>query len=67
MKYLQKILEFKLIIGLIYLTMGFIVAFFTNIKFVDYTMAFIVATFIAFYIEYNNNQSKLMVMIRKYF
>ena len=67
MEYLKKISEYKLSLVLIFLTMGVIITTFTNIKFVDFILAFIVATLFAFYIEYNNSQSKLMIILRKYF
>lgn len=67
MECLKKISEYKLSLVLIFLTMGVIITTFTNIKFVDFILAFIVATLFAFYIEYNNSQSKLMIILRKYF
>ena len=67
MECLKKISEYKLSLVLIFLTMGVIITTFTNIKFVDFILAFMVATLFAFYIEYNNSQSKLMIILRKYF
>jgi hypothetical protein len=67
MECLKKISEYKVSLVLIFLTMGVIITTFTNIKFVDFILAFMVATLFAFYIEYNNSQSKLMIILRKYF
>jgi hypothetical protein len=67
MECLKKISEYKLSLVLIFLTMGVIITTFTNIKFVDFILAFMVATLFAFYIEYNNSQSKLMIVLKKYF
>ena len=67
MECLKKISEYKVSLVLIFLTMGVIITTFTNIKFVDFIFAFILATLFAFYIEYNNSQSKLMIILRKYF
>jgi hypothetical protein len=67
MECLKKISEYKVSLVLIFLTMGVIITTFTNIKFVDFILAFMVATLFAFYIEYNNSQSKLMIVLKKYF
>ena len=67
MECLKKISEYKVSLVLIFLTMGVIITTFTNIKFVDFILAFMVATLFAFYIENNNSQSKLMIILRKYF
>ena len=38
-----------------------------DIDLLDFTLVFIVAVLFAFYIEYNNSNSKLMVILREYF
>lgn len=67
MKYLEKIVEHKSSLVLIFLILSLIVTSFTNIDLLDFTLVFIVAILFAFYIEYNNSKSKLMIILRKYF
>lgn len=67
MKYLEKIEEHKSSLVLIFLILSLIVTSFTNIDLLDFTLVFIVAVLFAFYIEYNNSNSKLMMILRKYF
>ena len=67
MKYLEKIVEHKSSLVLIFLILSLIVTLFTNIDLLDFTLVFIVAVLLAFYIEYNNSNSKLMVILREYF
>ncbi len=67
MKYLEKIVEHKSSLVLIFLILSLIVTSFTNIDLLDFTLVFIVAVLFAFYIEYNNSNSKLMMILRKYF
>ena len=67
MKYLEKIVENKSSLVLIFLILSLIVTLFTNIDLLDFTLVFIVAVLFAFYIEYNNSNSKLMVILREYF
>ncbi|MCT7506991.1 hypothetical protein [Aliarcobacter cryaerophilus] len=67
MKYLEKIVEHKSSLVLIFLILSLIVTLFTNIDLLDFTLVFIVAVLFAFYIEYNNSNSKLMVILREYF
>jgi hypothetical protein len=67
MKYLEKIEEHKSSLVLIFLILSLIVTSFTNIDLLDFTLVFIVAVLFAFYIEYNNSNSKLMIFLRKYF
>ena len=67
MKYLEKIVEHKSNLVLIFLILSLIVTLFTNIDLLDFTLVFIVAVLFAFYIEYNNSNSKLMVILREYF
>lgn len=67
MKYLEKIVEHKSSLVLIFLILSLIVTSFTNIDILDFTLVFIVAVLFAFYIEYNNSNSKLMIILRKYF
>ena len=67
MKYLEKIVEHKSSLVLIFLILSLIVTLFTNIDLLDFTLVFIVAILFAFYIEYNNSNSKLMVILREYF
>ncbi|MDX9901054.1 MAG: hypothetical protein RBT22_06145 [Aliarcobacter sp.] len=67
MKYLEKIVEHKSSLVLIFLILSLIVTSFTNIDLLDFTLVFIVAVLFAFYIEYNNSKSKLMIILRKYF
>ena len=67
MKYLEKIVEHKWSLVLIFLILSLIVTLFTNIDLLDFTLVFIVAVLFAFYIEYNNSNSKLMVILREYF
>mgnify|MGYP003429444763 FL=1 len=67
MKYLEKIVEHKSSLVLIFLILSLIVTSFTNIDLLDFTLVFIVAVLFAFYIEYNNSNSKLMVILREYF
>lgn len=67
MKYLEKIEEHKSSLVLIFLILSLIVTLFTNIDLLDFTLVFIVAVLFAFYIEYNNSNSKLMVILREYF
>jgi hypothetical protein len=67
MKYLEKIEEHKSSLVLIFLILSLIVTSFTNIDLLDFTLVFIVAVLFAFYIEYNNSNSKLMVILREYF
>ena len=59
MKYLEKIVEHKSSLVLIFLILSLIVTLFTNIDLLDFTLVFIVAVLFAFYIEYNNSNSKL--------
>lgn len=67
MKYLEKIEEHKSSLVLIFLILSLIVTSFTNIDLLDFTLVFIVAVLFAFYIEYNNSNSKLMIFLREYF
>ena len=67
MKYLEKIVEHKSNLVLIFLILSLIVTLFTNIDLLDFTVVFIVAVLFAYYIEYNNSNSKLMVILREYF
>ena len=67
MKYLEKIEEHKSSLVLIFLILSFFVTSFTNIDLLDFTLVFIVAVLFAFYIEYNNSNSKLMIFLREYF
>ena len=67
MKYLEKIVEHKSSLVLIFLILSLIVTSFTNIDLLDFTLVFIVAVLFAFYIEYNNSNSKLMMILREYF
>ena len=67
MKYLEKIEEHKSSLVLIFLILSFFVTSFTNIDLLDFTLVFIVAILFAFYIEYNNSNSKLMIFLREYF
>ena len=67
MKYLEKIVEHKSSLVLIFLILSLIVTLFTNIDLLDFTLVFIVAVLFAFYIEYNNSNSKLMIILREYF
>ena len=67
MKYLEKIEEHKSSLVLIFLILSLIVTLFTNIDLLDFTLVFIVAVLFAFYIEYNNSNSKLMIFLREYF
>ena len=67
MKYLEKIVEHKSSLVLIFLILSLIVTLFTNIDLLDFTLVFIVAVLFAFYIDYNNSNSKLMVILREYF
>mgnify|MGYP003418155987 FL=1 len=67
MKYLEKIVEHKSSLVLIFLILSLIVTLFTNIDLLDFTLVFIVAVLFAFYIEYKNSNSKLMVILREYF
>lgn len=67
MKYLEKIEEHKSSLVLIFLILSLIGTSFTNIDLLDFTLVFIVAVLFAFYIEYNNSNSKLMVILREYF
>ena len=67
MKYLEKIVEHKSSLVLIFLILSLIVTLFTNIDLLDFTLVFIVAVLFAFYIEYNNSNSKLMMILREYF
>ena len=67
MNYLEKIEEHKSSLVLIFLILSFFVTSFTNIDLLDFTLVFIVAVLFAFYIEYNNSNSKLMVILREYF
>lgn len=67
MKYLEKIVEHKSSLVLIFLILSLIVTSFTNIDLLDFTLVFIVAVLFAFYIEYNNSNSKLMIFLREYF
>ena len=66
MKYLKKIEEHKSSLVLIFLILSLIVTLFTNIDLLDFTLVFIVAVLFAFYIEYNNSTSKLMIFFREY-
>ena len=59
MKYLEKIVEHKSSLVLIFLILSFFVTSFTNIDLLDFTLVFIVAVLFAFYtvlafIAYNN-------------
>lgn len=67
MKYLEKIVEHKSSLVLIFLILSFFVTSFTNIDLLDFTLVFIVAVLFTFYIEYNNSNSKLMMILREYF
>ena len=67
MKYLEKIVEHKSSLVLIFLILSLIVTLFTNIDLLDFTLVFIVAVLFAFYIKYNNSNSKLMIFLREYF
>lgn len=67
MKYLEKIVEHKSSLVLIFLILSFFVTSFTNIDLLDFALVFIVAILFAFYIEYNNSNLKLMVILREYF
>ena len=67
MKYLEKIEEHKSSLVLIFLILSLIVTSFTNIDLLDFTLVFIVAVLFAFYMEYNNSNSKLMIFLREYF
>ena len=67
MKYLEKIEEHKSSLVLIFLILSLIVTSFTNIDLLDFTLVFIVTVLFAFYIEYNNSNSKIMIFLRKYF
>ena len=67
MKYLEKIVEHKSSLVLIFLILSLIVTSFTNIDLLDFTLVFIVAVLFAFYMEYNNSNSKLMMILREYF
>ena len=67
MKYLEKIVEHKSSLVLIFLILSLIVTLFTSIDLLDFTLVFIVAILFAFYIEYNNSNSKLMMILREYF
>ena len=67
MKYLEKIEEHKSSLVLIFLILSLIGTSFTNIDLLDFTLVFIVAVLFTFYIEYNNSNSKLMMILREYF
>ena len=67
MKYLKKIAENKSSLAFLFLILGYIVTSFTNIDWFSFTLAFIVGTLFAFYIEYNNSNSKIMIFFKEYF
>lgn len=67
MSFLKNILNKKIQVGILFVSLGLIIALFTKIKFLSFLFIFILAVWLAFYIEYNSNQSKLMKFIRKWF
>jgi uncharacterized membrane protein len=67
MNFLKNILNKKIQVGILFVSLGLIIALFTKIKFLSFLFIFILAVLLAFYIEYNTNQSKLMKFIRKWF
>jgi uncharacterized membrane protein len=67
MSFLKNILNKKIQVGILFVSLGLIIALFTKIKFLSFLFIFILAVLLAFYIEYNTNQSKLMKFIRKWF
>lgn len=67
MKYLEKIVENKSSLIFLFLILGYIVTSFSNIDWFSFTLAFIIGTLFAFYIEYNNSKSKVMIFLREYF
>ena len=67
MSFLKNILNKKIQVGILFVSLGLIIALFTKIKFLSFLFIFILTILLAFYIEYNTNQSKLMKFIRKWF
>lgn len=67
MSFLKNILNKKIQVGILFVSLGLIIALFTKIKFLSFLFIFILSVLLAFYIEYNTNQSKLMRFIRKWF
>jgi hypothetical protein len=67
MSFLKNILNKKIQVGILFVSLGLTIALFTKIKFLSFLFIFILAVLLAFYIEYNTNQSKLMKFIRKWF
>lgn len=60
-------LKIPLITTLLFIVFAIITNLFTTIKFTDFVLAFAVAVPIAFFIEYGKVQSKLFLILKKYF
>lgn len=60
-------LKIPLITTLLFIVFAIITNLFTTIKFTDFVLAFAVAISLAFFIEYGKVQSKLFLILKKYF
>ena len=67
MKYFEIILKQKKGLFSMFLLMGTVIMYFTDVSFLNFVIAFFIATLLAFYIEYNDNKSKIMLFFRKWF
>lgn len=67
MNILKTLLKKRVQIGFLFVSLGLIVSLFSKMKFFSFLFIFILAVWLAFYIEHNSNQSKLMKFIREWF